>query len=466
MDALLQGNPRAVEALATEPAAWQPLLEHVILTRSEQAPAAFVEALLARDPSVRSWLDRAYEGATMVRHSEVFSTGLGALQHFRPWWLRGILADRDPRDVVALEARFEQHLHDPGEDTVGETTGLLDLVAEVVPGSALHAEALELVARRALETSQGALALASLEARLAMPDAPKMVTRLRGVALLLVGRIDEGLDLLEATLTEKLFFPLKGAQVLQWPDDPAERAIFNVCEVAVWASWTTPEWVRALGGWAETSGDARVKVVFLRELERMAAERPGDLAILVRQARQWGHEATAAEASVRLEALRGPVELPAEVDPDDVETFVGPFPSEEAALACVDRVLASVGRRRVERWELGRGIARAFLVEGGWWIHADRLLFDALQGSGKRFVGGLLVWHPDDQWGDATEAFPVELAWDPESWRFTVARVGERVCPLPTPEQIELALLAACVAAGGRPDVAHPRVCWFHEDEG
>src|SRR5690606_35674386 len=151
-----------------------------------------------------------------------------------------------------------------------------------------------------------------------------------------------------------------GAFLLRGDDDedPLDAALDEAATIASWASRTTPEWVRALGGIAERSGLTWTR--FEQALEAMLAASTNplsDLEVVARQAGQRGMVRTALAAAEALAARF----------PEDLEAAAIAAP-HLAAAGQVDRALAlfsAVARdpRTIAETSSGHALVEALVRE-------------------------------------------------------------------------------------------------------
>ncbi|PCC74992.1 RNA polymerase Rpb1, domain 1 [Nannocystis exedens] len=221
-------------------------------------------------------------------------------------------------DDSVLRARYESALRDTSDDALLGARALAGDLWRAQPGSRLHIDALVLLVRRALEDGEIDEALATADEAEALAQqlgdrARSMVaTRQRGAALLRAGRVQEALAVLEPALRERgPLFGGSGAFRHVSLHDPRAAALDEAATVAGWATSTTPEWVRALGGIAERAGEGDdpepLWMRFWAALVDMIAASPApaaDLLVVLRQARERGMSRTAEAAAQALEARR------------------------------------------------------------------------------------------------------------------------------------------------------------------
>jgi hypothetical protein len=142
--------------------------------------------------------------------------------------------------------------------------------------------------------------------------AVRVTERLRGSALLSLERFDEAFAILDPAMTRSAPSPA-GASRYTSNADPRAEAIAEAATVATWASATTPEWVRALGGMAERTRRRELWKRFEAALVTMvdgASDPASDLEVVIRQAGQRDLGRTV-KAARKLAAARG-------LDPDSV----------------------------------------------------------------------------------------------------------------------------------------------------
>ncbi len=152
---ILAPDAAAVEALeAGDAGAWAPLIE--ALRRGQlhdAAPAAFLEALLARAPEVATWVERmgaaidALGGSERRVRDDQAQLGRG-LAH---WMNAGILRALPAGDPRRLQAVLGTFVRKPPPDVVEQARALCEEVRRVFPGSPLLLRALALYGARCLE---------------------------------------------------------------------------------------------------------------------------------------------------------------------------------------------------------------------------------------------------------------------------------------------------------------------------
>ncbi len=134
--------------------------------------------------------------------------------------------------------------------------------------------------------------------------------RLRNTAerILVVVHIRKGewakaADLSKTALATKLLFRAPSAYGASYSDNPYNRAVEELAEVARWASVLTPEWIRALGVLASTAEDKALKKMFLAHftsgLKSLKNTEYGadDLQVVIRQLGERGYDAMAKKAN-------------------------------------------------------------------------------------------------------------------------------------------------------------------------
>ena len=287
--ALLEGDREAITQLASKDVAlWTALAEHVIAREETIAPSALVHAMLAIDRDPKAWLGRAKEALAQAE-SPYFSTLMGALRRVRPWLFDGLAAALPPDDPGSLALRFEQLLSSTAEDALAQTRAFLRDLERTGGDAKARADAWMLLARRAHEDGELDEALvAAREARTLDPTRDGEITRREGAILLSQGRVTEALERVHEVLaTRGPLFGGRGSWRSRARMDPLEDALDEAATIVTWASHTTPEWVRALGGIAERSGEGWER--FERALAQMAATSKypdDDLEVVERQAKQ------------------------------------------------------------------------------------------------------------------------------------------------------------------------------------
>lgn len=278
-------SPDVEKLAAGDVPTWQALLEALVRAEfePEPAPRELIAAMFARDSSVQGWLDRARAAAGQCE-SEVFSTTLSALRAFRPWLLAGLIASV-PEHPGVIDARVDQLLNAVPENGAEQARALLaDARKAWGPGPKLGS-LLTLVHRRVSEEGQHAEALAAAQEAESLlgEERAAFARRLQAASLLCLQRFDEAFALLDAVMTEPgPLFGGGGASVSGGRDlTPLEHALEEAATVVTWASDHDAEWVRALGGIAETSGDASLWHRFEASLQALS---PEDLEVVIDQA--------------------------------------------------------------------------------------------------------------------------------------------------------------------------------------
>lgn len=318
---MMAGERAAIDALANgEVAAWQALLEHLLEKKPEAAPRAFVEAALVREAGFDGWVERARRAAGQCQ-SERFTTTLSATRAFVPWLAAGIRAARPATDAACLEARLALLTQllpaRPGAErptdaeAFAAAQALLQDARPIWGGGPMLAQLLILVHRRAGEAAAHDAAMAAITEAEALyralgdDDGLRAAQRQRAATLLRLGHVEEGLELLDGLLdTPGPLFGGGGAFSFGGgAPTPEERARDEAATIAAWATATTPEWVRAIGGMAERASDAARREGlwgrFERALDAMltASDFPEeDLEVVVRQAREREFRETARRA--------------------------------------------------------------------------------------------------------------------------------------------------------------------------
>jgi hypothetical protein len=270
LEPLLEGDRAALAALAAgDQRLWQALLEHLIQHKPAVAPRPFVDALVAENSSFERWV-RSADRAASDCSSRLFATVHAAMRVFLPWLIAGLRAARASNDPVILEMRRSAllllpparvgELEPPSpEETLAEAQSLLRDARGAWGASAQLGELLLIVHRRAAEAHRHDLAFdaASEAERLFEGEGTakraRFARRLRAASLLQLGRVMEGLDLLEPLLTEDgpLFAGGGCFRIGGVGRSPAERALDDLADTARWHAATDSTWVAGLGGVAE-----------------------------------------------------------------------------------------------------------------------------------------------------------------------------------------------------------------------
>lgn len=212
--AILTPDAATVERLRNaDPDAWRPIVEALYLgCLTDRAPESLLQALMARDPDVLRWGERACDAIDAPMKSAYVSTGAGARARIAGWLQAGLAQLRpsaDPmRQAADLAARFDELERRPGADVVERCRALRHEVAAV--GGPLASRAAQVHAARCLEEglwdeAHGAATEAAALAE-ATDDAPGLALRLQAGALLGKRAIVEGLDAVaSAQLLDALF---------------------------------------------------------------------------------------------------------------------------------------------------------------------------------------------------------------------------------------------------------------------
>ena len=290
LDAILSGAPEAMDALVGgDTDHWQTLAEQLLEHPDTAAASAVVEGLLEREPDVARLLHSAQSALASAR-SDLFTTTISALRAVRPWLADGIADALPPTHPASLEVRYQSEL----SSADGGSAAAYTLVADIrrVPAQPRLADALILLARRAHEEGDWDQTIAAAaeadELSSADPRRASMARRLRGAALLSLERFDDAFAILATAMTSTRP-PLAGASRLRATPGPRESAIDEAATVSLWASPTTPEWIRALGGMAEHCADEHLWKRFSAALVAMVdhSDNPAsDLEVVIRQAGQ------------------------------------------------------------------------------------------------------------------------------------------------------------------------------------
>lgn len=313
IDAILTAQPDAVRALVEgDLGAWKALLEHLVEHGPKSAPDALVVALMEHTPDFDAWQERA-KGAAVQIESDYFATSLSAVRPFRAWLVEGVSKALPATHPAVIGARYEAARASAGNaDDVARVGSLLaDLGG---PSHPRWVDVLVLLARRLDEAGDTDGALATIrraeEACRARDDAggAAQTRRFEGGLLLVAGRFDEAFAILDPVMNARgrLFGGVRGASVMR----DGAGAAGEAATIASWASATTPEWVRALGGVAEEHGERHPALHerFATALSALATV--SDLEVVVRQASQRDHRRTARRAAELL-AERFPTDLEA-----------------------------------------------------------------------------------------------------------------------------------------------------------
>lgn len=359
---ILTGEAGAIDALASgDSASWTTLTEHLFQEAPPAAPAALVEAMLAKDPDARAWIERAKDGVAQAR-SPWFTTVTSAMQRVRPWLSAGVLAVRPPGDPAVLWLRFEALRSTVDEDALPRARALAEDAERAGAPASLRAHTLLLLARLADEEGQREEGLAAARRAAELdPELAPIAARRVGALLFRARRVEEALAVLEPVMEQRgPLFGGVGAFLLRGDDDedPLDAALDEAATIASWASRTTPEWVRALGGIAERSGLTWTR--FEQALEAMLAASTNplsDLEVVARQAGQRGMVRTALAAAEALAARF----------PEDLEAAAIAAP-HLAAAGQVDRALAlfsAVARdpRTIAETSSGHALVEALVRE-------------------------------------------------------------------------------------------------------
>lgn len=303
---ILEGEGAAVARLAARDVdAWTTLVEHVFQHEGTDAPAALVLAMLAIDDDPDVWSRHAREALAQAE-SAYFTTVASAMRRVQPWLFGGIRDATPPDHRARLLLRFAELRSSPGEDALALLRVLVRELEAAGVSPARRAEAQLILARRALEDRSFDEARAAARAVAGLdPKRASEATRSEGAILLASGRVTEALEVLHEVLeTRGPLFGGGGAWRFRAIDDPLEAVLDEAATIATWASHTTPEWVRALGGIAERSGRGWDR--FERALARMIATSrhvDDDLEVVERHATQRGLTKTAKAARDARDAL-------------------------------------------------------------------------------------------------------------------------------------------------------------------
>ncbi len=208
--AILTPDAATVERLwSADPDAWRPIVEALYLgCLTDRAPQSLLQALMARDPDVFRWGERACDAIDAPMKSAYVSTGGGARAKIVGWLQAGLAELRPAADPVRLAARLDELERRPSADVVERCRALRHEVAAV--GGLLASRAAQVHAARCLEEGlwDEAHAAATEAAALAeaTDDAPGLALRLQAGALLGKRALAEGLDaVLSAQLLDALF---------------------------------------------------------------------------------------------------------------------------------------------------------------------------------------------------------------------------------------------------------------------
>lgn len=296
VEGALAGEREQVALLAEQERAWIVLLQDLDGS-SEPAPALFRELWTVK-PDVARWIE-----AISLALGDLAGSSSKIEKRQRLWpWLRRSLASafsedhdawmefelQDSRLVVRDDGGFDHALRlhrrivatDPGHRLRGPTA--LRVVEGAVTVSA-HRAALD-----------HALDAAEAFRRRGDASGEDLAIRRAAGAHMALRQWDEAFELLDARMdrTRQL---RSGVSVLPSHTEPEDRAIGDARDVASWAAWTTPEWVRALGVLSEAVQDfvARKKILvrFETALARMVEQdvEGSGVAVAAEQLRERGH---------------------------------------------------------------------------------------------------------------------------------------------------------------------------------
>lgn len=301
---------REIEKLAAgEEEAWTALAEQVI-ERREPAPA-LAAALWERDQELAGWLGRltrAGRRSDAVQEVEDWRANLVA------WFRDSVLAAFPADHEAAVEVRLQAIRQIPGDDGgLADAMALLgELTARGHTGRAVGEAAL-LVAKgafteRAFEDARrhAELAAARFEAADDAEGRDRARRHLLG-ALLHLRQWPAAFELADDVLQRRgPLFGGGGATVWFGTSDPREAALDELQAIALWASKSTPEWVRALGALAEVfAGDPAAPALegaYQAALAGIARADGGHdpldaLAVVIQQLRERSHSRAAAVAA-------------------------------------------------------------------------------------------------------------------------------------------------------------------------
>jgi hypothetical protein len=297
LERILTGDPDAVERLYVGvPEPWNALGEHLVETQSAAAPVRLVESMFVIEPDMLAWLD----AATTAWRSEqsLFDPRPSPMARFRQWLLGGIHARWGASHPAAMWLRLEDLSATADEDALERARALVEDVEHAAVPAQLRSEALLLLARRAYERREIDEGIAAVRHAAALdPEVANRAARLEGALLLSARRVDEALERLAPVMTTRgpLF---RGTPRHGGMSDPLDHALDEAATIAGWATTTTPEWVRALGGIAERGGLPWERFTAALAAMLAASKDPiSDLEVVSRQARQRGMKRTALAAA-------------------------------------------------------------------------------------------------------------------------------------------------------------------------
>ena len=274
---------------------WIPLVE--FLLDNPRATPAFVKALWDVQPDTKKWLGNIEQA---LANTEKVSTVSSGKKILLPWLLNSVLGAFPSTHEAALEMRI-QDLRSMARDDGGFADGkalFADLIKYQASDKRLAAVAL-LVAKGAFtegnykaarDYSTKAIGFHSNAGNARGADLAK---RYLGGPLLHLHQWDKAFALFDEVLVARgPLFGGGGVTVFRSYSDPKEEAIGEAQAIALWASHSVPEWVRAIGGLTEVFANDSYADALNRRYKAgltrlMTANDPLDeLEVVIRQLRE------------------------------------------------------------------------------------------------------------------------------------------------------------------------------------
>jgi hypothetical protein len=307
LERLLAGADAEMARLAEgDVPTWQALFEHLLQkgqggsALDAGASGPFVEAALEQVQGFEPWYRIAHTAASRCE-SDWFSTVMTALRPWHRWFFNGIARVRPADSDEMLTARLFALQNSIPEDALSQVRSLANDARRVWGNTGKLGQVLLLVHRRSSESgAHGDALLAAEEAerlfKAAGDDANvRFAGRLRAASLFCLRRFDDAFAVAEPLLGRPgPRFGGGGVFSLSVGSDERTKAAAEVAQVVGWATDSTPEWVRALGGLAERFAEPglwrRFEAALTGMLQR-SDDPEEDLEVVLRQADERGlHE--------------------------------------------------------------------------------------------------------------------------------------------------------------------------------